>query len=48
MKSVLIAFAVYPAFFGCIAFACYITNSAWPLFALFLTPRLTEDKVDDT
>jgi len=29
---------IYMAFFGLIATAVYITNSAWPLWALLLTP----------
>lgn len=31
---------IYVAFFGCIAVACYATQSAWPLAALVFTPSV--------
>lgn len=31
----------YIGFFALIGFVCYMTNSAWPLWALLLTPSYT-------
>lgn len=32
---------VFIAFFTLIGFACYFTNSGWPLWALVFTPQWT-------
>ena len=37
MKDLSIAL-IYIAFFALIGFACYFTNSGWPLWALVFTP----------
>lgn len=33
---------IYVAFFALVGWCCYITKSAWPLLALFLTPSFKE------
>lgn len=34
---------MYLGFFGCIAVACWVTQSAWPLLALILTPSWRDE-----
>jgi hypothetical protein len=46
MKHLSIAL-VYISFFGLIGVACYITKSAWPLWALLLTPTYKMTNEDD-
>lgn len=45
MKHIGIAI-VYVGFFTLIGVACYITKSAWPLFALVLTPEYKDTEQD--
>jgi hypothetical protein len=45
MKYLAIAI-MYVAFFGLIGFTVYFTNSALPLFALLLTPSVSDKKCD--
>ena len=35
---------IYVAFFAMIGLACFATKSAWPLFALLLTPSMRARK----
>lgn len=35
---------IYVAFFSLIAVAVYITGTAWPLWALLLTPSIETDR----
>lgn len=47
MKESTLAAIVYIGFFACIAIACYITDSALPLWALLLMPDYEPDEKDN-
>jgi hypothetical protein len=43
MKIPFTAALIYLGFFGVIGFTIYITKSAYPLWALLLTPTMKQD-----
>ena len=46
MKHLSVAL-VFIAFFSLIGLACYITQSAWPMWGLLLTPTLPSKSNDN-
>ena len=42
MKYIAVAL-LYMSFFALIGYVCYITETAWPLFALVLTPHYKDN-----
>ena len=47
MKNYILAALIYGGFFGVIGFAMWISGTAWPLFALLLTPSMKFGEKDD-
>ena len=41
MKDNIAVVLIYAAFCSVIGTACYVTKSAWPLFAFIFTPTIT-------